>query len=72
MKSVEHLNAHAHKLSELSVGDRVFVQNQSGPHPNKWDQSGVIVDHKDFDQYLVKLDGSGRLTIYPAISRVLK
>ena len=59
MKSVEQLNAHANKLSELSVGNRVFAQNQFGPHPNKWDKSGVVVECKNFDQYLVKIDGSG-------------
>ena len=59
LKSVEQLNAHANKLPELSVGNRDFVQNQSGPHPNKWDKSGVVVECKNFDQYLVKIDGSG-------------
>ena len=63
VKSVEQLNAHANKLPELSVGNRVFVQNQSGPHPNKWDNSGVGVECKNFDQYLVKIDGSGRVTL---------
>ena len=63
MKSVEQSNAHANKLPELSVGNRVFVQNHSGPHHNKWDKSGVIVECKNFDQYLVKIDGSGRVTL---------
>ena len=42
---------------------RVFVQNQNGPHPTKWDRSGVIVECRDYDQYLVKLDGTGQLTL---------
>ena len=39
------------------------MQNQCGPHPNKWDKSGVIVECKPFDQYIIKIDGSGRLTL---------
>ena len=62
-KSVETLNAHAHQLPKLALGDRVFVQNQTGLHPNKWDRSGMVVEGKEHDQYLVKLDGTGRLTL---------
>ena len=49
-------------LTPLHIGDRVLIQNQRGPHPTKWDKSGMIVDVKPYDQYLVKVDGSGRLT----------
>ena len=45
------------------VGDNVFVQNQAVPHPNKWDRSGTVIEYKDNDQYIVKLDGTGRLTL---------
>ena len=41
-------------------GYQVLIQNQRGPHPTKWDKSGMIVDVKPYDQYLVKVDGSGR------------
>ena len=30
---------------------------------NEWDRSGTIVDVKEHDQYLIKLDGSGRLSL---------
>ena len=36
--------------------------NQAGSHPTKWDRSGIVVDTKGNDQYLVKIDGSGRLS----------
>ena len=62
-KSMENLNAKAKHLTPLSPGDRVFVQNQHGSHPTKWDRSGVIMESQGNDQYLVKIDGSGRLTI---------
>jgi hypothetical protein len=56
------LNEHAHPLQPLLLGDRVYVQNQRGNHPNRWDYSGFIVEVYDHDSYLVKVDGSGRLT----------
>ena len=43
----------------------MFIQNQ-GKSPgrcNKWDRQGRIVAIKDHDQHLVKVDGSGRLTL---------
>ena len=40
-----------------------MVQNQSGPHPNKWDRSGTVLETHPHDQYRIKMDGSGRHTI---------
>ncbi len=40
-----------------------MIQNQVGRHPDKWDKSGVVVETKDNDQYVVKVAGSGRLTL---------
>ena len=61
-KSVEKLNAHARPLANLKSGDKVFIQNQFGSHPNKWDRSGVVLESLGHDQYNVKVDGTGRLT----------
>lgn len=44
------------------TGTTVQVQNQAGPHKNKWDLSGTVVEVLRFDAYIVKMDGSGRLT----------
>lgn len=63
MKSMERLNENSRLLPPLAVGDNVFIQNQTGSRPTKWDRSGVIVEVKDFDQYLVKVSGSGRITL---------
>lgn len=49
-------------LSPLVVGQVIQVQNQRGQHANKWDLSGVIVEVGEFDAYLVKMDGSGRIS----------
>lgn len=62
VKNVEHVNS-SRNLSDLSIGDRVCIQNQCGPHPTKRDKSGTIVEKKDFHQYLVKVDGSGKFTM---------
>jgi hypothetical protein len=61
-RSQEALGAHTRNLQPLSVGSRAFVQNQRGLCPNKWDESGIVVETLPHDQYLVKIDGSGRLT----------
>ena len=39
------------------------VQNQTGEKPTRWDNTGVVVEVKEFDQYLVKMDGTGRLSL---------
>ena len=49
-------------LDPLCVGDIIMVQNQKGKHAVKWEKSGVVVEVMSHDQYLIKLDGSGRLT----------
>jgi hypothetical protein len=60
---LEALNAHARPLKPLSLGDRVLLQNQHGPHPTKWDKTGTVVELRDHDQYWVKVDGSGRVSL---------
>ena len=51
------------KLHPFEVVMKVFIQNQVGHKPRRWDKTGVIVECKDFDQYVVKVDGTGRLTL---------
>ena len=40
----------------------VQIQNQRGVNPKRWCKSGKIVEKLEFNQYLVKVDGGGRLT----------
>ncbi len=63
MKMAERLAEHTKRLAPLTVGDRVRIQNQTGPHPLKWDKTGTVVEVRQFDQYVVKVDGSGRVTL---------
>ena len=61
--TTESLQAHSHSLRPLALGEAVFIQNQQGNHPTKWDRSGIVVESLGNDQYRVKVDGSGRLTL---------
>ena len=62
-RTIERLNEHSRSLPPLAVGDKTFIQNQAGTSPKKWDCSGTVVETRGNDQYLVKVDGSGRLTL---------
>ena len=63
MKAHERLSEHTRVLPPLTVGDTVRLQNLAGPHPTKWDKTGIVIEVRQFDQYVVKVDGSGRVTI---------
>ena len=58
----QDLNEHTRKLRCLEVGEVVSIQNQKGNSSKRWDCTGTIVEVKEHDQYVVKVDGSGRLT----------
>lgn len=62
-KTAERLSEHTRSLPPLVVGDTVRIQNQSGPFPTKWDKTGVVVEVRQFDQYVVRVDGSRRVTL---------
>ena len=59
----EAWSEHTTKLDKLTVGDEVFVQNQVGTNPRHWERTGTIIERKDSDQYVIKIDGTGRSTI---------
>ena len=58
----KNLGGGARDLPDLKVGDMVQIQNQRGTDPKRWCKSGKVVEKLDFNQYLVKVDGGGRLT----------
>jgi hypothetical protein len=62
-RAEERLAEHTTRLPPLRVGDHVRIQNQSGRDPNKWDKTGLIVEVRQHDQYVVRVDGSGRVTL---------
>ena len=61
-KTSEALNEHAQPLMPLKEGDKVFIQNQTGNNPTKWHRTGTVIEVAGHDQYIIKVDGSGRLT----------
>ena len=63
VKTLENLQEHTRNLPPLAVGDRVMIQNQTGRFPTRWDRSGRVVETKEHDQYVVKVGGTGRLTL---------
>ena len=63
MKAHEALSQHTRNLPPLTIGDSVRIQNQTGPHPTKWDKTGIVIEVRQFDQYVVRMDGSGRVTL---------
>ena len=65
VKICERLEQNSKDLPYLHQGDTVFIQNQDQSHgkPNKWDREGTIVEVGDNDQYLVRVHGTGRVTL---------
>lgn len=62
-RTTESLRSHSRPIRLLALGERVFLQNQQGPSPHKWDRSGVVVESLGHDQYRIRVDGSGCLTL---------
>ena len=58
----EKLSRNTRRLETLPVGTPVAIQNQSGRYPNKWDNTGVIMEIPH-EQIMIKVDRSRRLTL---------
>ena len=65
VKTCERLEEHSKELPPLQEGDTVFIQNQNRAYgkPNKWDREGTIIQTGEHDQYLVRVHGTGRVTL---------
>ena len=61
-KDLESIPSGKSSLKPLKVGQRVLIQNQHGNNPLPWEKSGIIVEVFPYDQYIVRVDGSGRVT----------
>ena len=59
----EKWEEHTRALPPLKVGDHVYLQNLVGNHPKRWERTGVVVEVRQHHQYVVKFDGSGRITL---------
>ena len=54
---------HTKELPKLALGTTVSVQNQHGTKPKYWDRTGTIVEVLPHQQYKVKMDGSGDVSL---------
>ena len=60
---MERLSTGTRGLPPLIIGDSVVVQNQTGNYPSRWDITGVVVEVREHNQYVIKVDSSGRMTL---------
>ena len=51
------------QLNPLVIGDAVQLQNQTGNHPTKWHNTGIVTEVLPHRQYRVVVDGSRRVTL---------
>ena len=58
----ETINMFSKHLPPLSLGDSVYVQSQAGKDSGRWTASGQIVETLPHDSYLVRIDGSNKVT----------
>ena len=63
-RGLERWSEHTKELPKLKIGDVVLIQNQRGTpkEAKRWDRSGVVLEVDKFDKYVVKVDGTGRIT----------
>ena len=59
----EKWSEHTQMLQPLKVGDHVYIKNLTGTHPKRWERTGVVIEVRQFHQYVVRVDGSGRVTL---------
>jgi hypothetical protein len=57
------LNLNSTTLRPLQKGDSVSIQNQHGNRPNKWSNTGIIMEVHPNRQYGVLMDGSRQITL---------
>ena len=62
IKAEEALSAKCRKLPDLKLFDIVAIQDQNGTTPRRWSKTGKVMEVLGHDSYLIKVDGSNRLT----------
>ena len=58
----ERWTEHTKALPPLPVGSHVRIE-PDGPTSHKWDKTGIVVEARPHDQYSVRVDGAGRVTL---------
>ena len=62
-RQTDVLSRNTRSLPSLAPGDTVLIQNQTGRCPTRWDRTGSVVEVRPNDQYVIKVHGSGRVTL---------
>lgn len=63
LRYAEQFSENTRKLPQLRVGDQVRIQNQAGSKHLEWDETGTVIDVRQHNQYIIKVDGSGVVTL---------
>ena len=59
----ERLDEHIRRLPVLKVGDNVYVQYHFGNNLLRYDKSSKVLEVRPYNQYSIKVDGTGRITV---------
>ena len=62
VRNSEYYESRSRNLRPLKLSDQCMVQNCRGNYPKKWGLSGTVVEKNPHHKYVIKLDGSGKLT----------
>ena len=54
--SQENLNVNTRASSSMCIVNKVFTQNQHGPHPNDFDRKGLVVEIDNNQQRISFID----------------
>jgi len=63
MKEAKWWTEHTRRLPPLAVSHHLRIQKQTRPYPNKRDNTGVVIEVRQFEQYVVCVDGYDRITL---------
>ena len=59
----ERLTQYTRRLPPLKIGDHVRIQNQVGPQHRRWDKTGLVIEVRQNNQYVIRTDGSNRVSL---------
>ena len=63
VQKAEQLSRGSKSLPPLKRGYQVAIQNQTGNKPKRWDRTGVVVEALPYQQYRIRMDGSGDISL---------
>merc|ERR1712237_266713 len=61
-RTQEKMAQSSRELHPLVSGDHVYVQNQHGNNPKRWDKTGIVIEAGPHYSYTVMIDGSRQAT----------